>query len=276
MKRNVWISLFIIAGFIFFHGRVRAEPAEQDGPTATPVQASLPTPLPLVPANELGTTNIPVTRTPTPEGSALLEAITEANVRSQPDPESDRLGTIRAGDSYTVIGRYYRWYQFQYSQSPSGTGWVFDELVTIKGNVDRIPDLTLGTPTPDISAQQVNSTLVVLTQTPGGVLTATAGVGALPLPIESSANNGNSTGGTSPNILAVGSQTPLPTFTIPPNLGAVNPPPTTSSGTPFENATVSVNPSADFVIPSRIPPILPILVLGGAGILGLIISAMRK
>jgi hypothetical protein len=274
MKQRLWILIFGVAGFLAFRGYVAAEPAQQDGPTATPVQASLPTPLPLVPADVLGATNIPITRTPTLEGAALLEAITEANVRSQPDPESDRLGTIRAGDSYTVIGRYFRWYQFQYDQSPSGTGWVFEELVNIKGNADRIPDLTLGTPTPDVNAQQANSTLVVLTQTPGGVLTATAGVGALPLPIESSANN--NAGNASANILAIGSQTPLPTFTIPPNLGVVSPPVVASSGTPAENATASTIPASDFVIPSRIPPILPILVLGGAGILGLIISSLRK
>lgn len=276
MKQRSWILIFVIAGFLIFRGRVEAEPALQTGPTATPVQASLPTPLPLIPADIPGATNIPITRTPTPEGAALLEAITEANVRSQADPESDRLGTIRAGDSYTVIGRYFRWYQFQYDQSPSGTGWVFDELVTIKGNPDRIPDLSLATPTPDVNALQANSTLVVLTQTPGGVLTATAGVGALPLPIESSANNSGSTVDTSPNILVVGSQTPLPTFTIPPNLGAVSPPIVSSSGTPSENPTASTVQISDFVIPSRIPPILPILVLGGVGILGLLISSLRK
>ncbi len=273
MKRNLWILIFGVMGFLVFQGQVGAEPSRQTIPTATPVQASLPTPLPLVPANVPGATNVPVTRTPTPEGAASLEAITEANVRSQPDPDSDRLGTIRAGDSYTVIGRYYRWYQFQYNQSPSGTGWVFDELVKITGNADRIPDLTLGTPTPDVNAAQVNSTLVVLTQTPGGLLTATAGVGALPLPIESSAGN---SGNASVNILTVGSQTPLPTYTAPPNLGAVSPPAMSNSGTPVENATASTIQTSDFVIPSRIPPILPILVLGGVGILGLLISSMRK
>ncbi len=270
MKRNLWIVVLGVVGFLVFRGQVGAEPAEQTIPTATPVQVSLPTPLPLIPADVPGATNVPVTRTPTPEGAASLEALTEANVRSQPDPESDRLGTIRAGDNYVVISRYYQWYQFQYDQSPSGTGWVFDQLVTITGNVDRIPDLTLGTPTPDINAAQSNSTLVILTQTPGGLLTATAGVGALPLPIESSGNNAGA------NILAVGSPTPLPTFTIPPNLGVNTAPNASNNGTPVENATASIIQPAEFVMPSRIPPILPILVLGGAGILGLIISSMRK
>lgn len=272
MKRNLWILIFGVVGFLVFRGQVGAEPAQQTIPTATAVQVSLPTPLPIVPTNaqDNSINNVSsVTRTPTPEGSALLEALTEANVRSQPDPESDRLGTIRAGDTYTVIGRYYKWFEFQYDQSPSGTGWVFDELVNVTGNTDSIPDLTLGTPTPDVNAQQASGTLVVLTQTPGGLLTATAGVGILPLPIESSAGGNTSQ-------IAIGSPSPLPTFTIPPNLGAA---PIVSSpvdGSPIPNATASNLQNIDVANPSRIPPILPILVLGGAGILGLIISSLRK
>ena len=273
MKRNFWLVILGLAGFVILHGQVAAEPAQQTGPTATAVQVVLPTALPILPTDSQGTlnnSNPSITRTPTPEASALLEALTEANVRSQPDPNSDRLGTIRAGDTYTVIGQYYHWYEFQFDQSPSGTGWVFDELVNVTGNTNRIPDLTQGTPTPDVGAQQANSTLVVLTQTPGGLLTATAGVGVLPLPIESSG------GSSSASNLTVGSPTPLPTFTVPANLGA---PPVESqptNGTVDPNAIVSSPQNIDVAASSRIPPILPILVLGGAGILGLIISSLRK
>lgn len=273
MKKQFWILVLGIAGFLVFRGQVGAEPSQQDLPTATAVQVSLPTPLPLVPTDAqqgLGSVSS-VTRTPTPEGSALLEALTEANVRSQPDPNSDRLGTIRAGDTYTIIGQYYHWYEFQFDQSPSGTGWVFDELVNVTGNTARIPDLTQGTPTPDVNAQQVSSTLVVLTQTPGGLLTATAGVGALQLPVESS---GGSNGGAS--NLAAGSPTPLPTFTAPPNLGTAPATVQSVDGTPDSNVKVNSPQNIDVAIPSKIPPILPILVLAGAGILGLLVSSLRK
>lgn len=271
MKRNLWILIFGIAGFAVFRGQVGAEPAQQAIPTATAVQVSLPTPLPFIPTDAQGSVNsVSITRTPTPESAAQIEALTEANVRSQPDPDSDRLGTIRAGDTYTVIGRYYKWFEFQYDQSPSGTGWVFDELVKITGNADRIPDLTLGTPTPDVNALESSSTLVVLTQTPGGVLTATAGVGVLPLPVESSQGN------TVQNNAVQGSPSPLPTFTSPPNIG---PNPTVNQsfeGSPVANITASIPQVTDATVPSKIPPILPILVLGGAGILGLVISSLRK
>ncbi len=270
MRRNSWILVLGIIGVFVFRGQVGAEPPQQAIPTATAVQVSLPTPLPIIPTNEQGVNNnVSVTRTATPEGSALLEALTEANVRSQPDPNSDRLGTIRAGDTYTVIGSYYHWYEFQFDQSPSGTGWVFDELVKVTGNTSRIPDLTLGTPTPDINAQQAGSTLVILTQTPGGLLTATAGVGVLPLPIESGGN-------TSTNNVASGSPTPLPTFTMPPNLGPIPAANQPLDGSTVPNATVTTPQNLDVAIPSRIPPILPILVLAGAGILGLVISSLRK
>ena len=272
MKRTLWILIFGIAGLALLRGQVGAEPAQQTIPTATAVQVNLPTPLPLLPTDPQGSINsVSITRTPTPESAAQLEALTEANVRSQPDPDSDRLGTIRAGDTYTVIGRYYKWYEFQYDQSPSGTGWVFDELVKITGNEDRIPDLTLGTPTPDVNALESSSTLVVLTQTPGGVLTATAGAGVLPLPVESS-----SQGNTLQNNAVQGSPSPLPTFTSPPNIGPI---PTTNQsldGSPVANVTLSSPQSIDIAVPSKIPPILPILVLGGAGILGLIVSSLRK
>src|SRR5262249_27404694 len=82
------------------------------------------------------------TYTATPVGPVLLEALTEANVRAKPDPESDLLGTIHTGDVYPVLGRYYRWYQFQYNKSASGTGWVFDDLVKITGDESQILDLS--------------------------------------------------------------------------------------------------------------------------------------
>jgi hypothetical protein len=271
IRRNSWILALGIVGLFIFRGQVAAEPSQQTFPTATAVQVSLPTPLPIIPTDSSQglNNNVSVTRSPTPEGSALLEALTEANVRSQPDPDSDRLGTIRAGDTYTVIGSYYHWYEFQFDQSPSGTGWVFDELVNITGNTSRIPDLTLGTPTPDINAQQAGSTLVILTQTPGGVLTATAGVGVLPLPVEASGSNA------SPNNV-VGSATPLPTFTIPPDLGPTPAASQSLDGSNVPNTTIATPQNLDVAVPSRIPPILPILVLAGAGILGLVISSLRK
>ena len=263
----------VIAGACFLRvneQHVTASPSPQELPTATPLQVSLPTPLPILPtATSLVNNVVPVERSPTPEGAAYLEAITEANVRSQADPESERLGTIRAGEQYTVIGRYFRWYQFQYSQSASGTGWVFDELVNVSGNTNNIPDLSATTPTPDIAALQNSNTLAQITQTPGGVLTATANVGVVPLPLPT--NNGASV---LPQDLAA---TILPTFTVPANVAVPNTSVTSSEGDGIiATPQLTEAQSSEIVLPSRIPPIVPILLLGGVGMLGLLISSSRR
>lgn len=268
MRMNHHSMFLVLLCFMLFSGNVEANLVNQVAPTATAVPVSLPTPLPIVPTDAQNITSSSSTRTPTPEGSALLEAITEANVRSEPDPESDRLGTIRMGDTYVIIGRYFQWYQFQYDQSPSGIGWVFSELVNVSGNTNRIPDLALGTATPDVNSEQIIATLGLLTQTPGGVLTATAAVGVIPLPVEPGGNN--TTDITNGPIL--GSATPLPTFTIPPDLSI-----STSQSQSTDNILATNVPEGiDLALPSRIPPILPILFLGGFGILGLLVSSMRK
>lgn len=264
---------FILAGYFLTANQepLSASPSFQDLPTATPVQVSLPTQLPLLPtATPLTNSVVPIERSPTPQGAAYLEAITEANVRSQPDPESERLGTIRAGEQYTVIGQYFRWYQFQYNQSASGTGWVFDELVNIGGNTSNITDLTLMTPTPDVAAIQANSTLSLITQTPGGVLTATASVGIVPLPLATNADGSGLL--PPPDTIA----TVLPTFTVPPNIAAPNPSIQSNSTESIETPQSLILPNENITLPSRIPPILPILLLGGAGILGLLISSARR
>ncbi len=253
------------------NGQVYAAPAQQNAPTATPVLLSLPSPLPILPTNPVEPNNVPIVRSPTPEGGAYLEALTEANVRSEPDPESERLGTIRAGDQYAVLGRYYRWYQFQFNQSPSGTGWVFDELVNVTGNTNGIADLTVGTSTPDVAGAQIGATLALITRTPGGILTATAGVGIIPLPLEANIDTDLPVDGNA-NL----SDIPLPTFTAPANVAPINGTAQSADGS-LINSTEE--PSANIVdinLPSSIPPILPILVLGGFGILGLFVSSSRR
>lgn len=266
------INLIVVATLIFttlFNTVVFADSAEETVPTATAVPVSLPTPIPIVATESQNNGVGNITRTPTPEGSAYLEAITEANVRAQADPESERLGTIRAGDTYSIIGRYYHWYQFHYDQSANGIGWVFDELVNLSGNTNRIVDLSLSTSTPDTDTSQLESTLAILPQTPGGYLTATAGVGVVPLPRESNSN-------LFVNSSQMETTSPLPTFTIPPSLLVI----TTSESnpnTPEPSIVVTNEPDGnDITIPSRIPPILPIIMLGFGGLLGLLISSLRK
>lgn len=229
--------------------------------SATPVAVELPSPLPFVVTPESQATSTQ-TRTPTPVGPVLLEAISEANVRSEPDPESEQLGTIRTGDLYPIIGRYYRWLQFQYDQTRSG--WVFDELVKITGDESLVRDLTVNvTPTADTAS--VNATETAL-----AVLIPSQGTLVLPVfPAQAESQLQVSTPLISGEVL-------LPTFTFPPNVLLL---PTGSSGE-FEGlSTPSENEQADqleVTLAPNVPPIAPILILGGVGIAGLVISASLR
>lgn len=234
---------------------IKAAPVAQIVPTATPAQVNLSQIVPTEAEPGIGPT---ATWTPTPIGQAILEARDFANVRAAPDTSAAQLGVIRSGERYNVTGRYYQWLQFQYNQSPTGLGWVFGDLVNITGDPATIPEIDLNAePTLDPFALGQTATFAVLTQTPGGVLTATAAVRDPLAAINTSENAGI-----------------LPTFTYPPEIVPIAP------TQPAAGAVVDMaefeQPSAANLDPSALPPIVPIIVLGGMGLLGLAISAMRK
>jgi hypothetical protein len=260
-------------------GNSYADLPQQVNVSPTPVQISIPTAISPAP-EQLGLTETP-TRTPTPMGPVMLEAKTEANVRAEPNPDSQRLGAIRAGDLYPVIGRYFRWLEFQYNQSPSGTGWVFDELVTIIGDETAIIDLTRqDAPTADSDSLGQTATFRALTLTPGGLLTATADARIITIPAPANTDQvitGLLQPPPLPGQTVAEPPTPaslLPTFTIPPDLVLVTP---TAAFDTDEVSTATPEPSSLPGLPSTdIPPIVPILLLGGLGIIGLLISAIRR
>lgn len=209
------------------------------------------------------------TRTPTPQAQALLEAKELANVRADASTESDQLGTIRAGEFFNVIGRYARWIQFEYPPSPNGRGWVYDELVNITGDTASIPEIDLNAqPTSDPVAAAASQTLAAVTQTPGGVLTATAVSRA-----EVTAPVAN-VGGIISTQAVPGEITRefLPTFTYPPGIVAMAPTEAQGEDTAQDEDRPASTPIGDV----SMPPIAPILILGGIGLLGLAISSIRR
>jgi hypothetical protein len=224
----------------------------------TPVPVELPSPLPFVvtPEPQLTSTQ---TRTPTPVGPVLLEAISEANVRAEPDPEAERLGTIRSGDIYPIIGRYYRWLQFQYDQTR--TGWVFDELVKIIGDETLIRDFTQNT-TPTADTVSLNATETAL-----GVLFPNEGTPVLPVFTTQDLSQPFA-----PTLL--NGREPLPTFTFPPNIVFAPTNPLVSGEGLSPDDTSEQNDQAQ--LPTSISPIVPILALGGIGIAGLFISTSLR
>ncbi|MEO8607653.1 MAG: SH3 domain-containing protein [Chloroflexota bacterium] len=249
---------------------VEADTEHQINISATPASIILPSPLPLT-TQQLSTST--ATYTPTPVGPVLLEAITEANVRAEADPNAELLGTIRAGDVYPVIGRYYRWYQFQYDKSASGTGWVFDELVTITGDKSKIVDLSDNAlPTANGTFVAATDTQQAITQTPGGILTATAASQIIPLPLES----GNNTAIVPQTNGSSGGNPVLPTFTYPPDVPPVAPDSALRANTSTLVTPTLVPSSLIFSATEGLPPLAPILILGGLGLLGLVISSYRR
>lgn len=265
--RILLISLVALL-IVFLASRIQADETLQVIVSATPVQISLPSPLPF--ATDALIATEAATRTPTPIGPALLEALTEANVRAEADTNSDKLGTIRSGDVYPVIGRYYQWFKFQYNAAPGGVGWVFGDLVKIIGDESTITDLTQNAlPTLDPISVGATGTMNIITQTPGGLLTATANAAVISLPVEP-----GSGGSASVPALPQDSSV-LPTFTFPPDI-PLQPASSTQEGVSEGTATEDTGGNPSLPQPSQIPPIAPILILGGLGIVGLFISSYRR
>jgi beta-lactamase class A/uncharacterized protein YraI len=93
----------------------------------------------------------------------FAEAVGTANLRARPDVNADQVGEIAVGIRYPVIGRseFYPWVLLGQRETYEPMGWVFDQLVTVFGNIYAVPVSTLDvsipptpTPTPVVVATQ--------------------------------------------------------------------------------------------------------------------------
>jgi len=255
VSRVFWASMLLL---MVLGGVFAQEP--------TPLPLTITTPTPEPSATSLATP-IPPTPTPTDQGLPQLvvpaDASAALNVRAEPDPESQVLGQISAGQQFVVNGRFFRWIQFQYPQSPTGVGYVFDELVDLIGDQSLIVDLTVATPGPtlDTSALDGTATFEALAQTPGFDLTQTASVRVIEPPSGFSSD---------PEAEAEGNQVILPTFTYPPNIPV---------GFPTAGLDAAATPSANRIeipVSEGIAPIVPMVLLASLGIIGLLLSTLRR
>jgi hypothetical protein len=243
-------------------------PAQGQAPSPTPVvvQLSSPTPLPVLGSNATPTYTPTATETPIgPVQVGVAEGQERINVRREADPNSEILGVIAPGERYPVTGRYYRWIQFRFPNSPNGLGYVYDELVQLFGDTSLIPDLTVVSLDLSSSSESVlngvsavqDAQSTVMPTADGRVLTAPVGVDPnAPL----SEVNLNPQGGMR-----------LPTYTPAPNVGeilsALNSAPTETPIPDVLNLTEAA---------SSLPPITPIALLAGLGLIGLMLSALRR
>jgi hypothetical protein len=260
-------KLFVIMGCLFLTGFGLSinQTAAQELVTSTPVGGNFPT---LPPPPVQGAVTATPTFTPTVPSRAMLEAKADAgevNVRADADIGADKIGTIRAGDQYPILGKYFRWYQFQFDLAPAGRGWVFDELVDIIGDPSTIRDLSVeALPTDDPISLGATQTHQALTMTPGGILTATENSRQLILPGTPAVSSGAEA------AVGVENAAPLPTFTFPPDMIAA---------TPIDLSLITPTPVSNLTtisVSDGVPPIVPIVVLGGFGLLGLFVSSLRR
>lgn len=219
--------------------------AAQTGSTATPAAGVLSTPT--------RERRLQVTPTHTPEPSPAplpavrlraLDTAGNVNIRSLPSLEGEILGTIAGGVEYQVLRNYYRWYEFRYDLSPNGRGWVYGDLVEIVG--DR--------------------SLIAVIENPADI--------AIADPLQNDTRGGAdaneqrtiaiSTLRADSNLsVELAAITVLPTFTAP-------------AATP-----VSITDQLEFEATGRdswtiLPPIVPIAVLAGLGLIGFLVSVIRR
>jgi len=226
----------------------------QERPSATPIVVKLFTPTPYV---ERSVATVTPTFTPTPASLALLEVREEAgsvNVRTEPGPEADQLGSISFGTLYPVYRQFYSWYEIQYELSPTGYGWIYGGLTDIIGDVGEIQiieNFDWATPQGVFNPEPTET----LELSEEDILTVTANARIIQIPTSSEDSNAT----------VISAVDPIPTFTYPPDVLAQAP--TQSASLVRRNTDTST---------SSMPPVFPILLLGGVGIIGLLLNSLRR
>ena len=109
-------------------------------PTFTPTRTASPT-LTTVPTATL----IQIIDTPSPVPTVSEPPVIEAfwpdtNVRTGPDTNQPIIGQIQPGSTYPVRGERFRWYLIDFPDSPTGTGWVYSEVVQLSGDPETDSD----------------------------------------------------------------------------------------------------------------------------------------
>ena len=205
------------------------------------------------------------TFTPTaPPPEVFLEGIPPlSEVRVLDFPETGvYLGSVESGRQYPITGQYFSWLQFEYAPGPNGRGWVFLDSVRVRGNVSQIR--IIGNPQAENASPEDNQTATAQAEllTPSIAETASAEARILIVPTAEASSDGD--------------QNVLPTFTKPADI-------VPREATQLANETLTPTAIPSFIenavaitTTRQLPPILPILVLGGLGLFGLLISLIRR
>jgi hypothetical protein len=229
----------------------------------TPVRVILPDSTQAAPQADVLTATPTFTPTDLPPVVFLEAAAPLGDIQVLDFPENGTyLGTLETGRQYPITGQYYSWIQFEYPASTSGLAWVYFETVRVTGDVSAIN--LISDPSAANASPEDNQTATAEAelQTPSVAETATAAARIIIVPTEVIADNN-------------AGEFPA-TYTPPPDV--VLRAPTQSAGDVIEaTATPSLMDSViALAVPQRLPPIVPILLLGGFGMLGLMVSVIRR
>jgi hypothetical protein len=230
----------------------------------TPVRVILPDVTQAVPQAPLLTATPTFTPTDLPPVVFLEAASALSDIQVLDFPENGTyLGTLEMGRQYPVTGQYYSWIQFEYPGSQNGLAWVYFETVRVTGDISAINIISDPSAANASPEDNMTATAEVELLTPSVAETATAEARILIIPTEVIAENS-------------GSSEFLPTYT---------PPPDVIQRAPTQGADEIIEPTAtpslidnvvSITMPQRLPPIVPILLLGGFGVLGLLVSLLRR
>lgn len=176
IRRLLPVTLIVLVLGVFSL-QIKTEVTAAQEPTPPPDgQIQLPTATPTL----VGGPSATPSRTPT-QSPVLAEAIGEANLRAGPGLDFDVVGQITAGNPIPVIGRSFEfpWYQVAFEGVPEA--WVFEQLVTIAGDISTVPVVDApNIPTIDPVQLSIEQTATIIIQTPGAAETATAAAFSVP------------------------------------------------------------------------------------------------
>lgn len=110
-------------------------------------------PVTLTPSPTLGITELPPVDAPPTQAETAAPSLTptlngpvattlgEANIRFGPGVEYPSIIKVPAGMSYRILERHslYPWVHIALSESPTGTGWIFRDVVAISGDLSNVP-----------------------------------------------------------------------------------------------------------------------------------------
>jgi len=121
------------------------------------------------------------------QSPVTAEAVNQANLRANPDVAADALGQITAGTTYPVVGRseLYPWVLLGDPITAQPIGWVFQDLLTIRGPLETLPLSTLtasakpAPATPTLNAVPLATTVDGIAPVPPATLTLGPGPTAI-------------------------------------------------------------------------------------------------